>query len=152
MAARPKIAVAVARGAGSRIRIHGDKVRCRQVGAAIVERREELPTKRRKHVPLRSCIACRTKSPKRDLIRVVRTPEGTLEVDTQGKRAGRGAYLCRKSHCCETALQPGRLSQAFKGQVGAAEVAALKDTVLTLIEETAVESETAARDRAGTQG
>ncbi|MFN2245271.1 MAG: RNase P modulator RnpM [Anaerolineae bacterium] len=111
-----------------------------------------MPTKRRKHVPLRSCIACRTKSPKRDLIRVVRTPEGTLEVDTQGKRAGRGAYLCRKSQCCETALQPGRLSQALKCQVPSAEVAALKETVLTLIEETAAESETAPQDGAGAQG
>jgi len=74
-----------------------------------------------------------------------------LEVDTQGKRAGRGAYLCRKLPCCETALQPGRLSQALKCQVAAAEVATLKDKVLTLIEETVAESERAPLDGAGTQ-
>jgi predicted RNA-binding protein YlxR (DUF448 family) len=112
----------------------------------------ELPTKRRKHVPLRSCIACRTKSPKRDLIRVVRTPEGTLEVDTQGKRAGRGAYLCSKRECGEIALHPGRLSRALKCQVNAADVAALKASILALIEETAVESEMAPADGASIQG
>jgi len=106
--------------------------------------------KRRKHVPLRSCIACRAKLPKRELIRIVRTPEGTLEIDPKGKRAGRGAYLCRKRQCCETALQPGRLSQALKSKVGATEVAALKASVLSLIEEAAVESMTAPQDGAST--
>ncbi len=105
---------------------------------------------KRKHVPLRSCIACRAKLPKRELIRVVSTPEGTLEIDTKGKRAGRGAYLCRKQQCCETALQPGRLSQALKCRVDATEVAALKASVSSLIEETAVESLTAPQDGAST--
>ena len=95
----------------------------------------------RKHVPLRSCIACRRKAPKRDLIRVVRTPEGTLEIDTRGKRQGRGAYLCRKWPCCEVALQPGRLSQALKHAVNAAEVEALRTSISLLIEESSVESE-----------
>ena len=106
--------------------------------------------KRRKHVPLRSCIACRAKLPKRELIRVVRTPEGTLEMDPKGKRAGRGAYLCRQRQCCEKALQPGRLSQALKCKAGTTEVAALKDSVLSLIEETAVEPLTAPQDGAST--
>ena len=109
-----------------------------------------MSVKRRKHVPLRTCIACRAKLPKRELIRIVRTPEGTLEIDPKGKRAGRGAYLCRKRQCCETALQPGRLSQALKSKVGAAEVAALKASVLSLIEEAAVESMTAPQDGAST--
>jgi len=109
-----------------------------------------LSVKRRKHVPLRSCIACRAKLPKRELIRVVRTPGGTLEIDPKGKQAGRGAYLCRKLQCCETALQPGRLSQALKCRVDATEVAALKDSVSSLIEETAVEHLTAPQDGANT--
>ena len=108
--------------------------------------------KRRKHVPLRSCIACRAKLPKRELIRVVRTPEGTLVMDPKGKRAGRGAYLCRKRQCCETALQPGRLSRALKSKVGATEVAALKASVSSLIEEASFESQTAPQGVAKTQG
>lgn len=111
-----------------------------------------MSVKRRKHVPLRSCIACRAKLPKRELVRVVRTPEGTLEIDPKGKRAGRGAYLCHQRQCCETALQPGRLSQALKCRVDATEVAALKASILLLIEEEAVESGTAPQGGANTQG
>jgi predicted RNA-binding protein YlxR (DUF448 family) len=118
--------------------------------AANGERRVELSAKRRKHVPQRSCIACRAKLPKRELIRVVRTPEGMLEIDLKGKRAGRGAYLCRKWQCSETALQPGRLSQALKCKVGAAEVSALKASVSSLIEGTENESQTAPQGGANT--
>ncbi len=106
---------------------------------------------RRKHVPLRSCIACRTKSPKRDLIRVVRTLEDKLEIDVKGKRQGRGAYLCRKWQCCEIALQPGRLTQALKRPVSVAEVDALKASVSSLIEERSVESEAAPPSRVSAQ-
>ncbi|MGD8473970.1 MAG: YlxR family protein [Anaerolineae bacterium] len=106
----------------------------------------------RKHVPLRSCIACRRKAPKRDLIRVVRTPEGALEIDARGKRQGRGAYLCRKWQCCETALQPGRLSQALKHTVNAAEVEALRTRLSLLIEESSVESEKALPSGPSAQG
>ena len=96
---------------------------------------------RRKHVPLRSCIACREKLPKRELIRLVRTPEGTLEIDPKGKRAGRGAYVCRKRQCREQALNPGRLSQALKCAVTASEAEALSASVALLIEDEANESQ-----------
>jgi predicted RNA-binding protein YlxR (DUF448 family) len=69
----------------------------------------------------------------------------------QGKRAGRGAYLCSKLPCCEMALEPGRLSRALKCQVSAAEVTALKASILALIEETAAESEIAPTDGASVQ-
>ena len=98
------------------------------------ERRGTLSAKRRKHVPLRSCIACREKLPKRELIRVVRTPEGTLEIDPKGKSAGRGAYLCRKRECSEVALTPGRLSQALKCAVSASEAETLSASVSSLID------------------
>ena len=94
-----------------------------------------MPGKRRKHVPLRSCVACREKFPKRELIRIVRTPEGTLELDAKGKRAGRGAYLCRKQQCSETALTPGRLSQALKAKVTASDAEALSASVSSLLED-----------------
>jgi predicted RNA-binding protein YlxR (DUF448 family) len=51
---------------------------------------------RPKHVPRRTCVACRETDAKRQLIRLVRTPEGTVEVDPTGKRNGRGAYLCAR--------------------------------------------------------
>ena len=106
------------------------------------ETRRSLAVKRRKHVPLRSCIACREKLPKRELIRIVRTPEGTLEIDPRGKRAGRGAYLCLKQQCSETALQSRRLSQALKCEVTSAQVEALRASVSSLMECAESESQT----------
>ena len=69
---------------------------------------------RRKHVPQRSCVACRTVRPKRDLVRIVRTAEGTAAVDETSKRSGRGAYLCRQRVCWDTALAQRQLERALK--------------------------------------
>ena len=92
--------------------------------------------KRRKHVPLRSCIACQKKRPKRELIRVVRTPEGTIEVDPKGKRAGRGAYLCPDRRCWDEALQPRRLGHALKCQISAEDLAGVRAWLSSLTDET----------------
>jgi predicted RNA-binding protein YlxR (DUF448 family) len=69
---------------------------------------------RRKHVPQRTCVACRKVRPKRELVRVVRTPEGDVIVDEVGKRNGRGAYLCRNQGCWELALSKRQLAAALK--------------------------------------
>lgn len=68
----------------------------------------------RKHVPQRTCVACRTVRPKRELIRIVRTPEGGVVVDERGKRNGRGAYLCAQRVCWEEALRKQRLEAALR--------------------------------------
>ncbi|MCL6475387.1 MAG: YlxR family protein [Firmicutes bacterium] len=68
----------------------------------------------RKHTPIRTCVACRTAAPKRGLMRVVRTPEGTVEVDLTGKKAGRGAYVCRSVSCVEKALKANKLERSLK--------------------------------------
>jgi hypothetical protein len=73
---------------------------------------------RRRHVPLRTCIACRQSKDKRELIRLVRTPEGELVVDETGKKNGRGAYLCRQRTCWVKALQGNQVSRALKMEVG----------------------------------
>jgi uncharacterized protein len=67
-----------------------------------------------KHMPQRTCVACRQVRNKRDLIRVVRTPTGALEVDETGKKAGRGAYLCRNVTCWKRALSRGSLDRELK--------------------------------------
>lgn len=72
---------------------------------------------RQKHVPLRTCIACRQIRPKREMARVVRTPEGTLVIDERGKAAGRGAYLCRSRSCWALAMRGGRLEHALRAPV-----------------------------------
>jgi len=73
------------------------------------------PVKRVKHVPQRTCIGCRTVLAKRELIRIVRTPEGVL-VDPTGKRAGRGAYLHDRRACWEHGLR-GALAHALKTEL-----------------------------------
>lgn len=64
--------------------------------------------------PQRTCIACRTSGDKRGLLRIVRSPEGVVELDLRGKKAGRGAYICRQADCWEQALKKGRLETALK--------------------------------------
>lgn len=70
-----------------------------------------------KHIPQRTCVGCRTSSAKREFVRVVRTPEGTVEVDPSGKRAGRGAYLCAERSCWDEALKKDRLAQALRTSI-----------------------------------
>jgi uncharacterized protein len=69
---------------------------------------------RPKHVPQRTCIACRKVDAKRGLIRLVRLPEGRVAIDATGKRAGRGAYLCAERTCWETALKRKAVERALK--------------------------------------
>lgn len=88
-----------------------------------------LPGGHRKHVPLRTCIICRQKRPKRELIRIVRTPEGGIEPDLRGKLSGRGAYCCPNRACWELALEPARLGRVLKCRVTAEDVAHLHDGV-----------------------
>ena len=69
---------------------------------------------RTRHVPLRQCVACRQMRPKRELVRVVRTPSGEVRVDATGKVAGRGAYVCPRPECADQALRQGRLQHALE--------------------------------------
>jgi predicted RNA-binding protein YlxR (DUF448 family) len=71
-------------------------------------------TGRRRTVPQRTCVGCRTVTSKRAMVRVVRTPDNTVEIDPSGKRAGRGAYLCQQRSCWETALKRRSLERALK--------------------------------------
>lgn len=64
-------------------------------------------------VPQRMCVGCREMKNKRELIRVVRTPEGNIELDPTGKLAGRGAYLCPQNQCLELAVKGKRLQKAL---------------------------------------
>jgi predicted RNA-binding protein YlxR (DUF448 family) len=74
---------------------------------------------RTKHVPERTCVACRTARPKRHLVRVVRTPEGGVEVDKTGRRPGRGAYLCPAQECWRLARAQRSLDRALDVTVSA---------------------------------
>ena len=62
-----------------------------------------------KKIPLRMCTGCMEMKPKKELIRVVKTPEGEVTVDLTGKKSGRGAYICRNIECLEKAFKAKRL-------------------------------------------
>jgi predicted RNA-binding protein YlxR (DUF448 family) len=74
-------------------------------------------------------VVCRTVQSKRDLVRLVRTPEGQLVVDKTGKQNGRGAYLCHQRSCWEAALRGRQLSKALKMEVGEREQKVLQDAI-----------------------
>ena len=80
---------------------------------------------RPRHIPQRTCVACRRTTAKRELVRLRRTPEGGVEVDPTGKRSGRGAYLCPALDCWRLAIQKGRLDRALKISVSARDKEAL---------------------------
>ncbi len=96
---------------------------------------------RRKHVPQRTCVACRTVRSKRELVRVVRTSEGAVMVDETGKRNGRGAYLCRQRVCWEAALEQNQLERALKMTLGAETKAQLREYAAGLPQFLTTESE-----------
>jgi predicted RNA-binding protein YlxR (DUF448 family) len=80
-----------------------------------------------RRVPQRQCVACRQMRPKRELIRVVRTPAGEVRVDATGKVSGRGAYVCPADECADLALRAGRLQHALEAPIPEDAAAALRE-------------------------
>jgi predicted RNA-binding protein YlxR (DUF448 family) len=72
---------------------------------------------RGKHVPQRSCLSCRQVKDKHEMIRLVYTPDGNLEVDLNGRKAGRGAYICPSQRCWEAGLKGNRVEHALRRQL-----------------------------------
>ena len=72
-----------------------------------------------KKIPMRQCLGCREMKPKKELIRVVRSPEGEITLDFRGKANGRGAYLCPEPACLKKAIKARALERAFSAQIPA---------------------------------
>lgn len=70
-----------------------------------------------KKIPMRQCLGCREMKPKRELIRVVRSPDGEINLDFRGKAPGRGAYLCPNIQCLKKATKARALERAFSAQI-----------------------------------
>ncbi|MDD4171428.1 MAG: YlxR family protein [Syntrophomonas sp.] len=84
-----------------------------------------MPKERK--IPQRMCVGCRVMKNKKELIRVVRTPEGRVELDITGKKSGRGAYICRDPECLNLAVKGKRLQKALQHEIS--------EDVLNLIRE-----------------
>ena len=68
---------------------------------------------KQKKIPTRQCLGCNEHRPKRELLRVVRTPEGDILLDFTGKRSGRGAYICRSVACLKKARKSKRIDRSL---------------------------------------
>lgn len=68
-------------------------------------------------IPVRRCIGCGEGRPKKELVRIVRSPEGEISLDLTGKKPGRGAYICPKTACMNKARKAKRLENAFGTQI-----------------------------------
>ena len=67
-----------------------------------------------KKTPQRLCVGCQELKNKKELLRVVRTPNDEIVLDTTGKKSGRGAYVCSNEHCLAKAFKEKRLERALK--------------------------------------
>lgn len=72
---------------------------------------------RQKKIPMRMCAGCGEHKPKKELVRVVKSPEGEISLDTTGRKPGRGAYVCRSADCLRLARRARRLERAFSCQI-----------------------------------
>ncbi len=66
-----------------------------------------------KKIPMRQCVGCREMKPKKELVRVVKSPEGVISMDLRGKAPGRGAYICRDAACLQRAIKSKALERGF---------------------------------------
>ena len=69
---------------------------------------------KQKKIPLRKCLGCGEQFDKRELVRVVRSPEGEISLDLTGKKSGRGAYICKNASCLQKARKQKRIERAFE--------------------------------------
>jgi predicted RNA-binding protein YlxR (DUF448 family) len=85
-----------------------------------------------RRVPMRMCVGCREMQPKKELLRVVRTPDGKLEVDRTGKKSGRGAYICPRRRCLDAALKGKRLQKELAMDLPAEIIRELEDRLVEI--------------------
>lgn len=81
---------------------------------------------KQRKIPQRQCVGCRTMHDKRDLIRVVKSPEGEISLDVRGKKPGRGAYLCKSAECLAKARKSKALERTFSLSISDEVYAALE--------------------------
>ncbi|MCE5344574.1 MAG: YlxR family protein [Eubacteriales bacterium] len=93
-----------------------------------------MPAKPRK-IPMRMCVGCREMKPKKELLRAVRSPQGEVSLDTTGKKAGRGAYVCFNADCLKRALKQKQLDRALDAKLDEAANQQLTQTMQRLLTE-----------------
>ena len=79
--------------------------------------KEVLVVEKIKKQPQRKCLGCMVSFPKKELIRIVRLPNGTVELDLTGKKSGRGAYICKSSACLKKAIKSKRIQNNLEVEI-----------------------------------
>ena len=92
-----------------------------------------------KKIPMRMCVGCREMKPKKELLRVVRSPEGEISFDLTGRKPGRGAYVCHSSECLLRAIKQKQLERTFSSPISDEVRDALSAQIVALPKETADE-------------
>lgn len=90
---------------------------------------------RTKHIPLRTCIGCRSVRDKRSMVRIVRTPDGHVQIDPTGKLSGRGAYLCGDAACLALTLRMRKLERALHASIDRETERSLSDELARCLKE-----------------
>lgn len=85
---------------------------------------------KQKKIPLRTCIACREEKPKKDMLRIVKSADGEINLDFSGKLAGRGAYICGSESCIKKLNKYKLLNKAFSADVSAEVYARIEEEFL----------------------
>lgn len=92
--------------------------------------------KKSKKIPERMCIGCREKKFKADLVRIVKTPEGEIKLDSSGKMNGRGVYVCKNEECLKEAFKKNKLNKSLKREMKEEEKEEIKEKCLELMSKT----------------
>lgn len=83
-----------------------------------------------KKIPLRTCMGCNEKKPKKELIRIVKNKEGIISLDKTGKQEGRGAYICNSVECLEKVVKSKRLEKVLEKEISEQIYNNLKDIII----------------------
>ena len=83
-----------------------------------------------KKIPLRTCMGCNEKKPKKELIRIVKNKEGIISLDKTGKQEGRGAYICNSVECLEKIVKSKRLEKVLEKEISEQIYNNLKDVII----------------------
>ena len=73
----------------------------------------------KKKKPARTCMACNEQKEKQELLRIVKSKEGIVEIDLTGKKSGRGAYICKNEECLDKVIKSKRLERVFEKEISA---------------------------------
>lgn len=90
---------------------------------------------RKRKIPIRKCIACGEGKPKKELIRIVKTPVGDVKVDLTGKLNGRGAYICPAIECLELAIKSNKISRSLEVEITNSIYEELKEVIGSIKQE-----------------